>query len=37
VREQGGYVVAFAFAIELTFLNGREKLLPVPVESVLTF
>lgn len=37
VREQGGYVVAFAFAIELVDLNGREKLLPVRVESVLPF
>jgi adenine phosphoribosyltransferase len=37
VRKQGGYVVAFAFVIELAFLNGREKLLPVRVESVLTY
>src|SRR5580658_6345542 len=37
VRMQGGYVVAFAFVIELTFLGGREKLLPVPVESVLRY
>ena len=37
VRKQGGYVVAFAFVIELGFLGGREKLLPVRVESVLTY
>jgi hypothetical protein len=30
-------VVAFAFVIELALLNGRERLLPVRVESVLTF
>jgi adenine phosphoribosyltransferase len=37
VRKQGGYVVAFAFVIELVALNGRERLLPVRVESVLQF
>jgi adenine phosphoribosyltransferase len=37
VRMQGGYVVGYAFVVELTFLDGREKLLPVPVESVLTY
>jgi adenine phosphoribosyltransferase len=37
VRMQGGYVVAFAFVIELTFLGGREKLLPVRVETVLKY
>ncbi len=37
VRLQGGYVVAFAFVIELGFLNGREKLLPVRVETVLKY
>jgi adenine phosphoribosyltransferase len=37
VRRQGGYVVAFAFVIELAFLGGREKLLPVRVESVMTY
>jgi adenine phosphoribosyltransferase len=37
VRMQGGYVVAFAFVIELGFLNGREKLLPVRVETVLKY
>jgi adenine phosphoribosyltransferase len=37
VRIQGGYVVAFAFVIELGFLGGREKLLPVRVESVLSY
>jgi adenine phosphoribosyltransferase len=37
VRMQGGYVVAFAFVIELGFLNGRERLLPVRVETVLRY
>ncbi len=37
VRLQGGYVVAYAFVIELGFLNGREKLLPVRVETVLKY
>jgi len=37
VRIQGGYVIAFAFVIELTFLGGREKLLPVRVESVISY
>lgn len=37
VRKQGGYVIAFAFAVELAFLHGREKLLPVRVESVISY
>ena len=37
VRMQGAYVVAHAFVIELTFLGGREKLLPVRVETVLRY
>ena len=37
VRFQGGYVLAYAFVVELGFLNGREKLLPVKVESVLAY
>jgi adenine phosphoribosyltransferase len=37
VRRQGAYVVGFAFAIELLFLNGRDKLLPVRVESVVAY
>jgi adenine phosphoribosyltransferase len=37
VHKQGGYVVAFAFVIELAFLGGREKLLPVRVESVMSY
>ncbi len=37
VRGQGGTVVAFAFVVELSFLNGREKLLPVRIESVLMY
>ena len=34
---QGGYVVGYAFVVELSFLGGREKLLPVRVESVMTY
>jgi adenine phosphoribosyltransferase len=37
VQIQGGYVSAYAFVIELSFLNGRERLLPVRVESVLSY
>lgn len=37
VRRQGGYVVAYAFAVELTFLGARERLLPVKVESILRY
>lgn len=37
VRRQGAYVVAYAFAVELSFLKGRERLLPVRVESVIGY
>ena len=37
VHGQGGTVVAYAFVVELSFLNGREKLLPVRIESVLVY
>ncbi len=37
VRLQGAYVVSYAFVVELGFLGGREKLLPVRVESVLRY
>jgi adenine phosphoribosyltransferase len=37
VRRQGGYVMGYAFVLELAFLRGREKLLPVRVESVITY
>ena len=37
VRKQNAHVVAYAFVIELAFLNGRERLLPVKVESVMTY
>ena len=37
VRRQNAHVVAYAFVIELSFLNGRERLLPVKVESVMTY
>jgi adenine phosphoribosyltransferase len=35
VRSLGGEVVAAAFMIELSFLNGRAKLADVPIHSVL--
>ncbi len=37
VRKQNAHVLGYAFVIELAFLGGRERLLPVPVESVLTY
>ena len=37
VRRQGGHVVRYAFVIELGFLGGREKLLPTPVASLITY
>jgi adenine phosphoribosyltransferase len=37
VRMQGGYVIGFAFVVEIAELGGREKLLPVRVESCITY
>ncbi|MBI5534710.1 MAG: adenine phosphoribosyltransferase [Deltaproteobacteria bacterium] len=37
VRKQGAYVTAFAFVVELTFLDGADKLVPVPVLSLMRF
>lgn len=37
VRMQGGIVLAYAFVIELAFLSGRERLLPTPVHSLVTY
>lgn len=37
VKEQGGEVVQCLYLIELTFLKGREKLLPYPVFSLIQF
>jgi adenine phosphoribosyltransferase len=37
VRKQNAHVVGFAFVIELSFLGGRERLLPIKAESVLTY
>ena len=37
VRMQGGYVIGFAFVVEIGDLGGREKLLPVRVESCITY
>jgi adenine phosphoribosyltransferase len=33
----GGTVVGCAFLIELTFLGGRERLAPFPVESLISY
>src|SRR5579872_3187246 len=37
VRKQGGYVIGYAFVVELSFLGGREKLLPTRVESCINY
>jgi adenine phosphoribosyltransferase len=37
VRQLGGQVVGTAFVIELSFLNGRGRLAPLPVESVVRY
>jgi len=37
VHKLGGYVVSYAFVVELSFLGGRERLLPVRVESCLLY
>jgi len=37
VRKQGGYVIGYAFVVELGFLGGRERLLPVRVESCVPY
>ena len=37
VEQQGGVVAAFAFLMELSFLNGREKLSDWTVESLIRY
>lgn len=37
VERQGGQVQACAVVIELSFLKGRERLAPLPVESLLVY
>ena len=37
VEKQGGQLVGFAFVVELTFLNGREKLKPHRVDSLIRY
>jgi adenine phosphoribosyltransferase len=37
VEKLGGEVVACAFVMELSFLNGREQLTDYPLHSVMTF
>ncbi|MDP8998755.1 MAG: adenine phosphoribosyltransferase [Myxococcota bacterium] len=37
VNGQGAYVLGYAFVVELSFLGGREKLLPARVESCMAY
>jgi adenine phosphoribosyltransferase len=37
VRKQRAYVIGYAFVVELGFLGGRERLLPIRVESILAY
>jgi adenine phosphoribosyltransferase len=37
VHGQGGYVIGYAFVVELGFLGGRERLLPARVESCIRY
>ncbi len=37
VNRQGAYVIGHAFVVELSFLGGRERLLPVRVESCMVY
>jgi len=37
VNQLGGKILEAAFLIELTFLNGREKLMGCPVRSIVTY
>ena len=37
VHLQGGYVIGYAFVVELGFLGGRELLLPTRVESCIRY
>jgi adenine phosphoribosyltransferase len=37
IEQAGGSVVELAFVIELTFLNGREKLAPYSVHSLIQY
>lgn len=37
VKALGGHIIGTAFLIELTFLNGRDKLAPYPVHSILRY
>jgi adenine phosphoribosyltransferase len=37
VRKLGGHVIGTSFVIELTFLNGRERLRPIAVSSLVQY
>ncbi len=37
IEKQGGLVAGHIFAVELTFLGGRERLAPAPVEALLKY
>jgi len=37
VEQAGGKVAGFGFVVELSFLNGREKLDGYPIQSLITY
>ncbi len=37
VHKQGGYVIGFAFVVELSWLGGRERLMPIRVEACIPY
>jgi adenine phosphoribosyltransferase len=37
VHKQGGHVIGYAFVVELSWLGGRERLLPVRVEACIPY
>ena len=37
IKQLNGNVAAFAFVIELTFLNGKEKLKGIPYSTIVTY
>jgi adenine phosphoribosyltransferase len=37
IEQAGGTIIELAFVIELTFLNGREKLAPYPLYSLIQY
>lgn len=37
IQKQGGVVAGFSFVVELAFLQGRKKLVPHPISSILVY